>query len=101
MVTCVYTIRMFPPRNNHSDGITFFCGKKKKNINGASPFQIPYHPIFVKNKKVFKQKPTASSSKSTSTQKLVGFNPTNPPTSFTHPPVSLAGNLEVDISAQA
>ena len=90
MVTCVYTIiRMFPPRNNHSDGITFFCGKKK-NIHGASPFQIPYHPIFFKNKKVFKQKPTASSSKSTSTQKCGWFQP-NQPSNLLHPSTRFFG----------
>lgn len=66
---------------------------KRKKIDDASPFQIPNHSIPL-TKKVFKQNNTdtitfhESHSKSASTQKLVGFIPTNPPTSFTHPPVS-------------
>lgn len=95
LFVCYLCIQDAPPEKQSQGQAYHILGAsfKRKKIDDASPFQIPNHSIPF-TKKVFKQNNTdtitfhESHSKSASTQKCVGFIPTNPPTSFTHPPVS-------------
>lgn len=102
MVTCVYTIiRMFPPETI-TVTVSHFLLQKKKTLTVLHHFRFPIIRFFSKTKKCSNKKPTAWSSKSASTQKLVGFNSPGPqPPMENHPSTRFqtAGHLEVDISA--
>lgn len=83
----VYTLLLgCSPQKQSQWRYHIFC-YKKKNINGASPFQIPYHPIFFKNKKVFKQKTDSMEFQISFHPEIGWFQLSRTPTSDGKPPI--------------